>query len=183
MSNNLTRGLQRLGMTYAQYLKSPHWVSLRARFFRSRPRQCWICNSVEDIALHHRTYLRLGAERMSDLVPLCQTHHQTFHTENPGFCSIFQKTNKFLLEKNKELLPGGIRRKINGRFSVRDLSAGRDKWKGNFKDLEMAKLALAKRVEAMPTREPTKRQKKRIIKRAARKAKQKAKTAMSIVLT
>lgn len=29
--------------------------------------------------LHHRTYVRLGCERLRDLVPLCRRHHEALH--------------------------------------------------------------------------------------------------------
>lgn len=65
--------------SYNDYLKSEHWKDLRARYFKSKlPRTCKICESSR-VELHHRSYKRLGHERLDDLIPLCRTHHQALH--------------------------------------------------------------------------------------------------------
>lgn len=39
---------------------------------------CYVCGH-ERVALHHRTYERMGKERFEDIVPLCTTHHMETH--------------------------------------------------------------------------------------------------------
>jgi hypothetical protein len=76
----LRKGLRRLGhRTYAAYLDSPHWQGLRLRYAASgRPKRCAVCHDPA-YELHHRTYRRLGRERLDDLVPLCHRHHEAIH--------------------------------------------------------------------------------------------------------
>ena len=173
--NVLRERLARLGLTYQQYLQSGHWITLRARFYAKNARVCWVCRATDGIELHHKTYIRLGAERLTDLIPLCRTHHSKFHEENPSFCMISQKTVAFLKRANDEQTPPGIRWKINGRFTVRDLGAGKGKYTGNFKTIDEAAAALAQRAAALPTREKKPRELKRIQKRAERRRKQREK--------
>jgi hypothetical protein len=76
----LRKGLARLGhRSYADYLASPHWQGLRVRYASSgRPKRCAVCHDPA-YELHHRTYRRLGEERLDDLVPLCGRHHDELH--------------------------------------------------------------------------------------------------------
>lgn len=65
---------------YAEYLRSDHWAEVRRRYRKVRPWKCDRCDSSEkSLDLHHRTYKRLGRERLDDLVPLCRTCHQDIH--------------------------------------------------------------------------------------------------------
>lgn len=64
---------------YAEYLKSAHWKSFKEAYKMSgRPRQCEICGNPR-YELHHRTYDRIGAEHLDDVVALCRTHHSQAH--------------------------------------------------------------------------------------------------------
>lgn len=72
--------LQSLGFaTYADYLKSPHWVAFRREYKRAGNRMtCLVC-AATPIQLHHQTYVRVGRERFTDVVPLCRSHHEAVH--------------------------------------------------------------------------------------------------------
>lgn len=71
--------LRRLGYAnYAAYLRSPHWVRFRASFRAADIPQTCICGD-DDVQLHHLTYERVGAELLSDVVPLCATCHSLVH--------------------------------------------------------------------------------------------------------
>jgi hypothetical protein len=73
--------LRALGFTdYDEYLRSPHWISLRYRY-RGHPelRQSCICGASEGLLLHHRTYERLGEEELTYLLPLCPPCHAMLH--------------------------------------------------------------------------------------------------------
>jgi len=73
-------------MEYAEYLQSPQWQETRRRFWASRyPKRCHAC-SRDDVPLdlHHRTYKRLGRERLSDLILLCRSCHDETHVVARG---------------------------------------------------------------------------------------------------
>jgi len=40
---------------------------------------CQLCNSKDNLNVHHRTYERRGHELASDLIVLCKQCHKTFH--------------------------------------------------------------------------------------------------------
>jgi hypothetical protein len=114
--------LKKLGMTYKAYLQSDHWIALKKRFYKKYPRQCAICESKGQVDLHHRTYKRLGKERITDLVALCREHHSAFHEEH-DFSFMWQKTksfiriNKISSEKEREKAQRSFDRKIE-RYAV-----------------------------------------------------------------
>lgn len=65
---------------YTKYLKSAHWQEF-GREYRTADdtlHQCWVCGSA-DYDLHHWTYIRIGNENQSDVIPLCREHHKTVH--------------------------------------------------------------------------------------------------------
>jgi HNH endonuclease len=74
--------------TYTDYLKSDHWRELRQKFFRSKlvkrdkngKIRCEACQSTDKrFNVHHRTYKRIGAERLIDLAILCEDCHERAH--------------------------------------------------------------------------------------------------------
>lgn len=82
-TSSIPQRLKLLGFrSYQKYLQSPHWADLRRRFFSSKLfiGKCWCCGSNGPLQLHHRTYKRLGAERLTDLVTLCGDCHKVTHT-------------------------------------------------------------------------------------------------------
>lgn len=97
----MRRLLHDLGFSsYAAYLAAPHWQQLRRRFYASarvelmrkhfgRP-VCQFClRGDRQLELHHRTYARIGRERMADLVLLCGDCHEKCHqTARRGRTSI-----------------------------------------------------------------------------------------------
>lgn len=65
---------------YQLYLQSRHWRDIRARYYKSgRPKECYVCGSKEQLHLHHRTYKRVGRERLKDLILLCKDCHGDLH--------------------------------------------------------------------------------------------------------
>jgi hypothetical protein len=81
-SKALKHNLDRLGYgTYADYLAGPEWADARSRYRTSgKVQRCLVCRAP-NVDLHHRTYLRLGNERVDDLVALCRGHHELLHDE------------------------------------------------------------------------------------------------------
>jgi hypothetical protein len=75
--------LHRLGYaSYADYLASEHWRLTRAAFWThpDTPRRCLCGNPNQaELQLHHKTYLRIGAEDLRDLQPLCGACHRDVH--------------------------------------------------------------------------------------------------------
>lgn len=76
---------QRLRMlgypSYAAYLRSPHWQQVRRAYWAGAgpSPHCAVCERTDALQLHHRTYRRLGRERLDDLVLLCADHHRAVH--------------------------------------------------------------------------------------------------------
>lgn len=64
---------------YREYMASPQWRARKTLYFATRERRCLGCEATEDIHLHHHTYVRLGAERDADLVPVCGACHRLIH--------------------------------------------------------------------------------------------------------
>lgn len=73
--------------SYAEYLSSPHWLDVRCRFYESihASRNCgmFCCGAClrtdVSLSLHHRTYKRLGKERLGDLIAVCAECHRLMH--------------------------------------------------------------------------------------------------------
>ena len=71
---------------YQKYLRSKEWKATRERYWNSKlPKVCYVCLGTGTLALHHRTYERLGSERLTDLVPVhngCHKKIHSFHNRN-----------------------------------------------------------------------------------------------------
>lgn len=71
---------ERKGMNYSEYLQSERWQATRRRMMASKKvYRCYVCRSTERLDLHHKTYKRIGRERLADLVWLCRACHQEAH--------------------------------------------------------------------------------------------------------
>lgn len=68
-------------LPYGEYLQTEHWKALRLRVLKSAVYRCQMCNADKPLDVHHRTYKRLGRERLSDLTALCRDCHEKFHKE------------------------------------------------------------------------------------------------------
>jgi hypothetical protein len=67
-------------MAYKSYLRTPHWRSVRQSAIERHGNKCQICNSGKKLEVHHRTYQRRGEELPEDVVVLCDSCHDIFHT-------------------------------------------------------------------------------------------------------
>lgn len=66
-------------LDYREYIWSPAWTEVKRRYRTSGlPQDCYICGA-DRVDLHHKTYKRLGRERLTDLLPLCREHHSAAH--------------------------------------------------------------------------------------------------------
>lgn len=66
-------------MPYLDYLKTQEWIRRRIVKLQIAEYRCQLCNSSESLQVHHRTYERLGCEKMGDLLVLCRACHAHFH--------------------------------------------------------------------------------------------------------
>jgi hypothetical protein len=72
-------------MPYAEYLKTPEWNDTRKHALKRAGYRCQTCNDAAPLDVHHRTYERLGRERINDIIALCRRCHKKFHSEeNPN---------------------------------------------------------------------------------------------------
>ncbi|WP_354005557.1 HNH endonuclease [Paenibacillus polymyxa] len=66
--------------TYKDYLGGRHWQNVRKRFAESKfKNECNVCKSKNKLNLHHKSYKRVGKERLNDLVYLCESCHNKAH--------------------------------------------------------------------------------------------------------
>lgn len=63
-------------LPYNEYRKTKHWRSLRAAVRSRAGGACEACGAQGSTDTHHRSYERLGEERLSDLVALCRDCHR-----------------------------------------------------------------------------------------------------------
>lgn len=64
---------------YRDYITSDEWREFRIKYYETHKKECRACGSKLKVNLHHKTYKRLGAERLADVVPLCEYHHSELH--------------------------------------------------------------------------------------------------------
>ena len=73
---------------YSQAMNSDHWQRIRAARLRIAEQQCEYtdhdgrcdaCSTWSELHCHHKTYDRLGNERVEDVVILCPQHHLITH--------------------------------------------------------------------------------------------------------
>ncbi len=65
---------------YLDYLASPEWRAKRMLALKRAGFCCQLCNyGGAPLDVHHRTYARLGDERVEDLTVLCRKCHDAFH--------------------------------------------------------------------------------------------------------
>lgn len=62
--------------TYAAYLLSEAWANKRDHALAIYQHRCAACGTSERLHVHHLTYERIFREEMSDLLVLCQIHHE-----------------------------------------------------------------------------------------------------------
>lgn len=65
---------------YKEYLSSNHWSDVKNRYYASKlPKKCGRCLQKKPCDLHHKTYKRIGEERLTDLILLCRECHYESH--------------------------------------------------------------------------------------------------------
>ena len=66
---------------YRTYLQSARWAHLRELALEHYGDNCTLCGRRDDVNVHHRSYDRLGHERLSDLTVLCRGCHARHHDQ------------------------------------------------------------------------------------------------------
>lgn len=66
-------------MPYELYLKTDEWREKRELALERDGYRCRLCDTREQLHVHHRTYARRGNERLDDLTTLCDRCHNWFH--------------------------------------------------------------------------------------------------------
>ena len=88
---------------YKLYLNSKEWFSVKQNLFKLRGKKCEMCNSTDDIQVHHLHYDNIYMELPTDLLVVCKTCHRDIHGLNP-------KSKK---KKKKKKMTLKQRRKVN----------------------------------------------------------------------
>src|SRR5262245_38656430 len=73
---------RRRPVDYKAYINSAEWKEKRRLVFRKQGRKCTDCGKTSELQVHHKTYERLGHERLSDLEVLCRQCHANCHPEH-----------------------------------------------------------------------------------------------------
>jgi 5-methylcytosine-specific restriction endonuclease McrA len=72
---------ERMKPPYREYLKSSEWAVVRRLALEQADNACRMCGSTQQLDVHHRTYERLGSERLADVVVLCHKCHGDYHAK------------------------------------------------------------------------------------------------------
>lgn len=87
-----------------EYMKSAAWAERRATVRRLSADRCAVpgCGGGK-ITVHHITYVRLGREKLGDLVLLCWPHHRKVHGLESKTVSLLVATARVLGVPTKQL--------------------------------------------------------------------------------
>lgn len=67
---------------YERYLHSPAWKAKRLDALDRAGHRCAGCTATDALQVHHLTYERLGFERLTDLMVLCEQCHALEHGQS-----------------------------------------------------------------------------------------------------
>ncbi len=88
-------------LDYKSYIHSKRWKGRRTAYLIKMGRKCAVCSDKKNLHIHHLSYENLGKEKDSDLVILCELHHDKFHEENGVKRDSKQETYKFIEEEQE----------------------------------------------------------------------------------
>ena len=68
-------------LSYKDFLATPYWKAIAQYKKYKSHYKCELCNSNNQLAVHHKTYEHHGSEiwHMEDLIVLCKDCHEKFH--------------------------------------------------------------------------------------------------------
>jgi len=91
--------------TYYEYLKTEHWKKVRERKFNSKSKYvCECCSVSKGLQLHHKSYKRVGCERLNDLVWLCEKCHSELHKTKPKGSKLWSASRKLRKSNSKKVV-------------------------------------------------------------------------------
>jgi 5-methylcytosine-specific restriction endonuclease McrA len=64
---------------YYQYLASEEWAQIKLDLYQLRGKKCEVCDSKQNIQVHHLTYKNVFNEEPEDLILLCKKCHEKEH--------------------------------------------------------------------------------------------------------
>ena len=94
---------------YERYLKTKKWKNLAKRVRQRANNRCQHCNTTGLLHVHHKTYERVGNERITDLIALCPACHEIEHISKtiPNSIETPEQPKKvrklIIVEKEKEM--------------------------------------------------------------------------------
>lgn len=91
---------------YEKYIRSERWYMRARQYYRQYGKQCAVCNTDDQITLHHMSYAHMGNERDNELVALCKTHHSEYHERNGTQSNMVRRTKAFIKKKRNTALVG-----------------------------------------------------------------------------
>lgn len=97
------RDLPSVPKRYAEYITSVHWKLVKQSYFRRHRKACGVCDTRQNVDLHHMIYGVWGQEKDHHLVPLCRFHHTKFHDKIGVKGNMLKETHQFIIEE-QELL-------------------------------------------------------------------------------
>ena len=68
-----------MAVVYREYIRSKAWRDRRNQVLRRSRGVCERCGKWPVVNVHHRTYERLGSERLEDLIGVCRHCHEEMH--------------------------------------------------------------------------------------------------------
>lgn len=81
--------------TYKEYLSTNHWLKVKTKMRKSKYEyRCYCCGKNKTLQLHHKTYKRVGKERLTDLIWLCADCHQKVHNKVNSGCDLWSASRK-----------------------------------------------------------------------------------------
>ena len=91
-------------MNYNVYLQGEHWKLMRRLRREVDNEKCAVCGSRDKLNVHHKTYERIGAEKLGDLITLCYECHGKYHDKlGKGNFSVQQKNTIESFQKKEDL--------------------------------------------------------------------------------
>jgi hypothetical protein len=91
---------------YRNYIRSTAWKKKKKYYWgRCKDKSCRGCGKEweKGFNLHHATYIRLGIEKMADLMPLCHSCHRDLHAyQNANHLTVEDATKQFIRRGKNE---------------------------------------------------------------------------------
>lgn len=103
---------------YESYIRSSVWQMLRDKivYDYDYDGKCYMCGTKDNIRVHHITYIRLGDEHHSDLIPLCADCHKKIHELKDDLAPIIEDVHK-QLSKHKSIV-NAMRQMLKDKMNV-----------------------------------------------------------------